>query len=204
MLFANDLDDILVKQGLLVLLRVNILSEHARLLRQLEYIHGGECTNLVKDWLEVFVSCRNLFVFLKTAFLQDAEEGIRLVDWLATAVQKPKHFQVLSINLVCTSTSLLALKSIGKQCFTKRAIWVIKRFPRWCLKMFPERSKRDMTLISALFESLLHDREEHGDKSAIEWQGSFKAGVWVSDSTKVNGWQVFDLIRHLSWHLCLL
>ena len=85
-LFTNHLNNVLIEKLVFVFFRVDVFGHNARFFCQLENICCCELTNLVEDRGKVFVASRDLVVLLKATFLQNAEERIRLVNWLSTAV----------------------------------------------------------------------------------------------------------------------
>ena len=94
-----------------ILSRVEILRK-ASFFRKLENIHGRESAEFIEDRDEVFITRRNLFMLLKTALLEHAEQGIRPVDGLATAVDDGPNAEPICVNLLRRLTLLRVLESI--------------------------------------------------------------------------------------------
>lgn len=113
-LFPDSLEDVLVTDLLHFIFRVDVLLHRACHQCQLEYICRGKWAHLVEDGSKVFISRRDLRVFLEPTVLQDAVECVCLINWLTAAVHQSKAFEPIHIDLICSLILLCVLKRCRK------------------------------------------------------------------------------------------
>ena len=85
-------------------------------MRELEHINSGEGDYLLKDWIEIFVSCSDFLVFLEATLLENGEESVRFVDGLAAAVNQSPDLEPVHVNLLCCLILLHVLEGRRGQC----------------------------------------------------------------------------------------
>ena len=100
--FPDSLEDVLMTDLLHFIFRVDVFVNRACHQCQLKYICRGKRTHLVKDGSKVFISCRDLRMFLESTVLQDTVECVCLINWLAAAVHQSKALKPIHIDLICS------------------------------------------------------------------------------------------------------
>jgi len=110
LLFAYNLDAILMKKLSNIVFTVEITAFDTCGLCHIENIPGCELAYLVEHGDEVFITRRDLSVVFEPTILQYAVESVCLVYGLTTAVEKTEDFENIGVNLLGSLVLLRVLK----------------------------------------------------------------------------------------------
>ena len=120
-----------------------------------EYVRCDEQTQRFKGGFEVFVAGRDHRVFVKTPFLQQTEEDVRFVEWLAGSVHKRKEHQGREVDL-CRLSLFFWLKCVRKKYFAQHTCGVLQGCPSLGSQFGSKGSERDKSLLATSLVGVLN------------------------------------------------